>query len=290
MDAKQRRSLIYTRMAMGETVHTTSLAQEFDVTERTIQNDINELKLSADIVSDKKGYYRFKRIPKPIDEEMREIVKALLCSLSINTFPEFLSEIHSILGFENEHFVFDTQSEPIENIYHFKTILMMINWNYSVEIDYKDKKRTVHPFKIANLNNYWYLIAYDLKECRLKSFLINKIKSVNPIYDNLFGNEKSENEIRKKLKIKISPWIKEESNEAEIIIYAPLNETLKRKMPLNTELIEHNEEYSIIKLHYYDEREAINFASKYIPYIKFNNESLNNTFKEHLLKTVELCE
>jgi predicted DNA-binding transcriptional regulator YafY len=289
-DANTRKSIIYMKLATSQTIHTTSLAAEFEVSERTIQNDINDLKLAYDIVSDKKGYYRLKETPKPIDEEMKEIVKSLLCSLGLQTFPEFKNEITSILGNDREYFVFDTESEKIEKFDDFKILLQMLKWNYSVEIEYNNKKRTVHPFKIANLHNYWYLFALDLQTNKLKSFLINKITSMRPIFDNLLANETIQKEIKEELSQNISPWISNEQKSVELEIYAPLNDTIQRKLPINTELIEHKENYSIIKLFYYDDREAIRFISGYLPYIKVKDEKLNKQLKDNLLEALKMCE
>jgi len=251
------------RMALGDIVHTTSLAKEFGVSERTIQLDMKDLALSYDIVSDKKGYYRLKETPKPIDKEMREIVKSLLYSLGIDTFPEFKEEIEDILGANSKKYlIFDTKSEKINNFSDFKLILQMLRWNYSIEIEYNGKKRTIHPFKIANLNNYWYLIAFELNSNKLKSFLLNKITFVKPLFSNMLNNNAIENEMRKKLNQNISPWINEDLKEMELIIYEPLNDTLKRKLPLNTELIKHNKDHSIIKLFYFDERDIMSLEKK----------------------------
>jgi len=290
LDAHKRRSIIYLKMATGNTIHTTSLAKQFEVSERTIQNDINDLKLAYDIVSDKKGYYRLKEISNPINDEMKKIIQSLLCSLGLQTFPEFKNEIISILGSDMEYFIFDTESETINNFDDFKILLQMLKWNYSLEIEYNNKKRTIHPFKIANLNNYWYLFALDLQTNKLKSFLINKITSITPLFDNLLANETIKKEIEEKLSQNISPWINDEQKSVELEIYAPLNDTIQRKLPINTELIQHYENYSAIKLFYYDDREAIRFISNYLPYIKVKDKCLNKQIKSNLLEALKMCD
>lgn len=283
MDAKARRSAIYMRMALGDIVHTASLAKEYGVSERTIQLDMKELMLSYDIVSDKKGYYRLKEIPKPIDEEMKEIVKSLLYFLGVDSFVEFKDVIENILGVHNEKYlIFDSKKENIKNFSNFKLILQMLRWNYSLEIEYNDKKKVIHPFKIANLNGYWYLIALELNSNKLKSYLLNKITSLNSMFENMLANETLEKEIREKLKTHISPWINEDLKEVKLKIYPPFNEAIKRNVPINCEVLEKNKDYILIKLHYYSQEEALNFIKRHISSIEVLDDKLKNELKKQL--------
>ena len=286
MKNQNRKSTIYLKMALGESVHTATLAKEFGVSIRTIQNDINELKEVYEIISEKKGYYRLKEIPKMFDEEKINMVKLLLYSVGKSMFKEFEEEIKAILKVDEEICIFDTHIEKIENLNDFKVIVQMLKWNYSIECEYKEKKRILHPFKIANLSGYWYLIAFDLKNNKLKSFLLNKIKNIKPAFENLLANDNLEHKIKSNLK-HISPWIKDTQKEVKLIIYHPLNETLKRALPHNTTLIKHSQDYSIIKFHYYDEREALRFISAYIPYVKIEDEKLKKSFLEMIEKFKE---
>ena len=93
--------------------------------------------------------------------------------------------IKSLKAFQNDgvEVTIDVKSDTykmLEQIYEETKdeFLKMQLEHLPKNFEYKEKKRILHPFKIANLSGYWYLIAFDLKNNKLKSFLLNKIKNI----------------------------------------------------------------------------------------------------------------
>jgi len=275
MRKNKRQEIILGRLLLGETVNTTKLAKQFGVSDRTILNDINELKLAHEIISPKKGFYKLKTIPNYMQKEQKEIIENLIFSLAISAFKDFKDEIRKL--FIKEPIVdFDIEFEEIRNLDIFKQILQSIKWDYSVEFEYQGYKKIIHPLKVANYFFYWYLIGYDLKEEKVKSFLINKISKFNILYERLFEDDRIKRTLKK------SPWIKEKEKSVMLKIYSPYCEAILRKVPVNCELLKEEKEYVLLKLNYYTDEEALNFIKRYLPSIKILDEILNKKLKKLL--------
>jgi len=276
MKKHQRLNIILNRLLLGETLNTTKLAKQLDVSERTILNDIKVLQLAHEIISPKKGYYKLKEIPIFMQKEMRDIIENLIYSLSYHSFKDMQEEIKNL--YQKDFLIeFDTELEEIRDIELFKELLQSVKWNYSLEIVYENSKKTVHPLKIANYQYYWYLIAIDLIENRIKTFLINKIEALYMLYENLYGDTS-----KIKQNLKKTPWIKEEIKSVKLKIYPPYREPILRRLPINCEKLDETDEYVLIKLLYYTDEEALNFIKKYLPSIQVLDERLNKKLKSLL--------
>ena len=275
MKKHQRLNIILNRLLLGETINTTKLAKQLNVTERTILNDIKELQMAHEIISPKKGYYKLKEIPKFMQQEIKEILESLIYSIAYHSFKEFGEEIKNL--YSNDFLVeFDTELEEIRDIELFKELLQSVKWNYSLEIVYENSKKTIHPLKVANYQYYWYLIAIDLLENKIKTFLINKIEALYMLYENLYGDTSHIKNLKK------TPWIKEEVKEVELKIYSPYMETILRRVPVNCKILEKSDEFVLLKLYYYTEEEAMNFIKKYLPSIEILDEKLNKKLRDLL--------
>jgi len=285
MKSDKRKSAIYLKLANGEVVETSKLAKLFGVSIRTIQNDLNELKAVYDIKCIKKGYYKLEKPQKYIDSQIEEIISSLIYSLSINTLEEFEDYIQSILLKKDDIFLFDVKFEEIENIKDLMIILQMTKWNFSITIKYKDVTRTIHPLKIVNFNSYWYLIAYDIKDEKIKSFHINSIKEIKPLFET-FLEKNRKKELLEYLKSNFSVWINSNRSSSIFKIFSPLDRYIRRKLPLNCEIVEDKEEYVKVRFYYFNDIEAINFIKNYLPYIEVEDIELKNKMKQILKKSL----
>ena len=276
MKKHQRLNIILNRLLLGETINTTKLAKQLEVSERTVLNDIKELQTIHEIISPKKGYYELKEIPSFMEKEIKELLEGLIYSIAYHSFKGFEEEIKNL--YKKELLVeFDTELEKINDIELFKQLLQSIKWNYSIKIAYENTKKTIHPLKIANYQYYWYLIAIDLLENKIKTFLINKIEALYMLYENLYGDTS-----KIKQNLKKTPWIKEEVKGVELKIYSPYMETILRRVPVNCEVLEKNDEFVFLKLYYYTDEEALNFIKRYTSSIEILDEKLNKKLRDLL--------
>ena len=283
MREEVRRNTIYSKMALGEIVCVDDLVKEFRVPKEIILNDLLELSNYYDIINYENECFALRTLPKIFSEEEKETVKVLLSALGKKCFSFFDHLIDEILNVHDEWVDFDMDCEPIRDIESFKLILQMLRWDYTLSFVYKSRQREVHPIKIACLGGYWYLFGYDFEKKIIKSFLLNKIYNVLPLWENRLQDGDFSKKCRSSLK-HLSPWVSNSKKSVILKIKNPLNDLIKRKVPLNAELIAHKEEFSIIRYYYFEDIEAFSFISRYIPHIEIEDDNLKSKVKKMLLE------
>ena len=201
-----RQTTIFSRLNAGETVNVKALSEEFGVGVRSIQKDMNErLSNTYDIVDLGHGNYTFAEGYRLLgaDDEEEKVAISLMKSLQRSAIPDMNTYIDTALpavkSYE-EMFLFDLDFEPIEDMGMFKVILQAIKWQVGIEFHYtktdgSTKEVTVHPYRIANFKNYWYLIAYDLVDEKIKSYYLKKIDKLHTLYENFIADETTEKEL-----------------------------------------------------------------------------------------------
>ena len=194
-----RHNLIYRRLNQGETVNIKALAEEFDVGIRTIQKDLNE-RLSGiyDIDDLGQGNYRFAKHHRFVgaDDEDESIAISLMKELQHSAIPEMDDYIDAALPTSSNYdeiFVFGMHFEAIEDVEAFKILIKAIKWKVGVEFVYtkadgSSKKVLVDPYRLANFQNYWYLVAYDPSVEILKTYYFKNISELQMLYGNFTGN------------------------------------------------------------------------------------------------------
>jgi len=124
-----------------------------------------------------------------------------------------------------------------------------------------------------NYNAVWYLIGFDLKHNKMKTFKINKIEKLISKTENLMGEDIKK--LQKKVKNIHSPWI-EKQNKSVIRVYYPLSENVTEN------IIKKEKNFVEVEIEYYDEREAFDLIKKYLPYVKIMDEELKEKIKKIL--------
>ena len=279
MKKQERLNDILLKMYRGE-VRVKELARLYNTTERTIQNDIKELSLIYNITSPSRGVYKL--IPDfYIEEKLEEVFSKFIIKANYDIFPQF-EELIKKIEFKTtfkptELFEINFKVEKLEDIGVLIDLIRAIEWDFTVEFEYKGKKRVIQPLKILNYNAIWYLIGSDLENNKLKSFKINKIKNLISKTENLLGNELYT--LKEKVKSIKSPWI-ENNKEAVCRVYYPLSENVIE------EIVKEGEDFVDIKIKYYDEREAFDLIKKYLPYVKIMDEELREKVKRLLKESI----
>ena len=275
-----RQKIILNELLKGRVVSVSGMATLLEVTSRTILNDIKDLQsYGHEIITEKKGYYKLENISLFIQESQKEFKEKLIYSLASHTFSQFK------IDNKVDYILFDTQIEEIENFENFVELSQAIECNFSVKIKYRTHLKTLHPLKIASFNHYWYLIAYDLLDSKVKTYILNEILEVNNLLENLISNEEIENHL-KNLQI-TSPWINENQKNLQLKIFNPFKDYIEKHPPFNSFIIETNQDYVVIEYHYFNQIEAINFIKKYIPYIEVFDNELKQQIKTLLSEWIE---
>ena len=266
------------RLFYGESVNTTDLARQFGVSTKTIQNDLKELMMTYEIVSEKKGTYRLAQSNRIIEQEYRDTLRALVYALATHAFRGFEKDIEVLLGRQQSGKIeFDTVFEAIEDIETFKLLLQMLRWDYSVEFEYDGAKKAVHPLKIVNRNGCWHLVGYDLECDRMDTYLVNRIENLSSFFENLLRSAESTTD-----PLSLALDETEEMKKARIKIFASCNESVKKMLPRRCTVVEEQDDGIVVEYGYTTEKECFDFAKQYLPSVQILDPKLDMEFRKML--------
>ena len=289
-----RHNLIYEKLNHGEVVNVKELSEEFGVGERTIQKDLNE-RLSGiyDIESLGEGNYCFAKHHRFVgtDDEDESIAISLMKALQHSAIPEMDEYIDSALPTSSNYdeiFVFGLQFEVIDDIQTFKTLIKAIKWKVGVSFVYTKadgsrKEVLVDPYRLANFQNYWYLIAYDPSVEILKTYYLKNISKFQMQYENFTGNIQIEEDINKICNSMDTVWWNGERQKCLLKVSGIAKYYIERELPDVMELVEEHEEYFVVRFFYHKEIELFSYVKSWIPHIKImDNDELSEKLSEVL--------
>ena len=176
-----RLSMILQRLHEGEVLSVHELAEEFNVSTKTIQRDFNE-----------------RLIRFPIEKQGQKWKMQKGCSLTRERTPEevlvleMLSNIAEGIGAEfgtKAKILFSKLKNTTQNPMYSKTIIEDISDKLEhfhiieraiaefrvVRFSYNGKLRHVYPYKIVSFEGYWYLYGEEFLENKLKTFYFKGI-------------------------------------------------------------------------------------------------------------------
>lgn len=170
-----RLAQILNKLNMGEKIAIQDLVEEFNVTKRTIQRDLNE---------------RLSYLPLKKENNLYFLEEYYLGKLNFKDIEHFatLSGIKELYPNLDEDFLKNILDNTVNQAYlikgHnyedisqklelFKEIENAINKQNILKFEYKDKQRVVNPYKLLNTKGIWYLVAVE--DGKIKSFSFTKI-------------------------------------------------------------------------------------------------------------------
>jgi len=264
------------------------------VGERTIQKDLNE-RLSGiyDIESLGEGNYCLAKYHsfKGADDEEESIAISLMKELQHSAIPEMDSYIEAALPTNSNYddiFVFGLHFEAIEDVEAFKTIIKAIKWKVGVEFIYtkadgSSKKVLVDPYRLANFQNYRYLIAYDPPMEILKTYYLKNISELTMLYENFTANPKIEADFNKVCSAMDSVWYNGERQECLLKVSGIAMYYIVRDIPLNMEMVEETDDYDVVRFFYHNEIELFSYVKSWIPHITIvDNDELSGKLSDEL--------
>ncbi len=293
----ERLSYILTQLSNGAKISTIQLAKQFETTTRIIQLDFKEYILL--LFNDDTIYYDFSI--KAYVSNTNFLYKTFLSAeeLAIMTIlksktkdkynDDDLSEKTNILfeKFEDslKHSIYDNSfmecfEDKKDEIIQIKNAIKSRN---EIECIYNDKLRKLQPLKILNLENFWYLINYDLEYEEVRKYHLNSISDVKILTNNFDFDEdiikEFDNAINAYFKPNIIPYQIElflDKKVAKYFIRKPINNTQR---VLKT----YDDESCDIELYITCDMEIIPTIQKYMPYIVvISPDELGEFIKENL--------
>ncbi len=164
----------------GQKLSVEELVEEFGVTKRTIQRDINE-RMSFLPIKKENGlyfleeYYLGKLNFADVQNfaalsGIRELYPSLQENFLKNILDTTVNQAYMVRGHNYEDL-----SENTEDFMHIEVAIVT---HLLIEFDYKDKHRVVKPYKMINSKGIWYLAGVE--DGTLKTFSFKKISNLVP--------------------------------------------------------------------------------------------------------------
>jgi len=295
----QRLITIITKLSNNERYTTAEFAKEFNVSIKTIQNDIyKRLYNSFPITKDNLGRFKFED-GFSLDKSILDNREMILVSLSLNCIQDnsdiFNKTSQSILqkllypNFFNPYYIKKEQFESIDmNSTIIKEIETAIKNKIIVNIGCSNNIKTVEPYKIASFDNFWYLFAKDLKDNKIKTFMLSNIKHIELTNKKYKTNQKTIDSVLENIH---SAWFDDgQTFEVVIEVLPPITQYfLKRDFLQSQEIIEKKSNGNlIIKFEVTHDEDIDNLIKSWLPHIKVLEPTrFKNKIKKELEKYLQ---
>ncbi len=293
--AMYRLTTIICRLNIGEALDVKELAADFGVTPRTIQKDLNERLSHLPIERrEEDGRYHFigdYRL-RGTDAPDAVLVADLIAAMIRNVDAEYTKIADNFLkgrSFSTSCFLFHLNLEDISSYGDlFRLLNQAVALRQQVGFSYRNnqgesKDYTVHPYRLANLKGFWYLLAYDLNIGRLKSFYLKKIESpvIHP------GNYRIDADIMKELENFsdeiFSPWVCEDCRRVKLRIKGKARIYLKRNLPAALTIESEKADHLLVSMEYFADSEVLALVKQWIPDIMIlDNQDLVSKMKSEI--------
>ncbi|RLA57475.1 MAG: transcriptional regulator, partial [Epsilonproteobacteria bacterium] len=220
-----RLTIILSKLNDGEALCVKEMANEFNVSARTIQRDFNERLISFPIYQDKKKWkmqegYKLEKSSNIEDTVILDIMQKLyegagdtfsmkanrlLGKIKNNTFNPFFAK----LGMED---IGDKLKEVqlLEN-----AIKKEVQITCSYRMPEEKRELVLKPLKIANYDGFWYLIALDTKDNKLKKYYLKNISLITLSSIHF----KSTKKLDTLLENSLSVWFSEDVEPYKVVLH-----------------------------------------------------------------------
>lgn len=253
------------------------LADKFGVTVRTIQKDINDRLRSFPIETDNRGRYwmsetRHDRVSL-LDEE-EEIVLMLALELleesdNISRYSRAIMRKMLDSRSVNPFFIKQRELEPI-NIDSplVNTLEDAIEQRRIVTIATEGKRLSIAPYKIVNFDGLWYLYARDLRDERIRTWLMRDLRDVRL---EARTHDLSHEQIEKALEHTHTAWFEDGGNfEVVVKVYPEIAEFFRLRKHLSSQKImqEYDDGALLVSFDVSSDEDVDNLIKSWLPHIE----------------------
>lgn len=290
---------ILSKFSQNEIINPKDLAQEFNVSIRTIQKDLKDkLMPNFPIYMHKRGEYRLSE-GASITKSYLTNDEMIILSLSLSKFKDisdFDKTTDNLLkkllkpNLNNPYYMKNEDVEDLDidsNI--IQTIEDAIEYSNILEVKTITSIKIVEAYKMANYGGLWYLFARDTKDNKIKTFMISKIKSVNLTSKKHSFPKHSIDQILHKSH---SPYYQDgNSYDVKVKVYKEIAHFFEQKDFLQSQEIEQILEDGslIINFEISHDEDIDNIIKSWLPHIEILEpirfrDKLKNELKEYLEK------
>jgi predicted DNA-binding transcriptional regulator YafY len=295
-----RLTMILKHLYNGEELSVAEMAEEYNVSIRTIQRDF-ALRLEPNFPLIKKGTiwkmedgYRLGRTNIQSEVIVLDIIENMTKSLGTIIFNKSKSLITKLKNDEESVFYTKLLFEDISNRFNdIELIEASIKKQRIMSFLHNKQQKLLKPYKILNLDGYWYLCGINIKTNRLTNMKIDKISSIK-ITDQKF--EKIQN-INEKIKCAITGNFKPYRKLIEVVLLIEEDPKIfLNRIPISPTLkiIDRNdfEGWIQISIQVTDLAEITPFIKKHMPKVFIiSPKTLRDKMKEDIssyLKKIDL--
>lgn len=280
-----RLAQILNKLNSGERFSVEELVEEFSVTSRTIQRDLNERLSYLPLKKENNLYYLEEYYLGKLNfndiknfaalSGVRDLFPSLKEDFLKNILDATINQAYLIKGHNYEDVSSDTET--------FLSIEIAIVNHTIVEFVYNDKPRTVKPYKLVNTKGIWYLAGVE--DDKLKTFSFKKMSKVVDT-DLEF---KIENDILDSIKNSDNTWFSSKQIEVVIKVDAEVSGYFTRRkiLPNQTIVKELEEGGLLVSTKVAFDEEILKLVRYWIPYVKiispaYLQEKLEESLKKYL--------
>ena len=278
-------------LRQGGSYKTKELSERFGVCQRTIQDYVGELKNSG-LKKDGTRYYFPDEFRNVDIQERVHMSTALMIALYKQAIPELKESVTSNfreLPKELDAFLFDINFETIDNENLFNQIVATIMDKIAISFSYTNKKnlsssKNVYPLKVSNMLGFWYLLAYDLEDEKIKTFYIKSITNLTVLNESFLNVQEMQSLSKKTASIR-SPWYSSEEKSVLLRVTDEAMLYLKRKNDIRLKIIEEDTSELLIEMNYYNDMEVLTLVKKWLPFITIIDDKHLKQKLQDILKT-----
>ena len=272
-----RLTIILSRLNDGEALSVKALAEEFNVSDRTIQRDFNERLISFPVYQDKKKWKMQDgfRLEKSASVE-EAVVLDIMEKLMEGAGRQFSTKANKLLSkIKNESFnpiYAKLDMEDIgDKLTEVQELEIAISNKKQIKCDYDfegyRKELDLKPLKIANYEGFWYLIALDARNDILKKYYLKNIKNIQ-LSDEIFI---STAKLDRLLENSISIWFDQHIEPYRVVlnISADVAKYFKRKPISKSQITEavYEDGSMDVSVEITNDMEIIPFVKYWMPHI-----------------------
>lgn len=273
--ALTRLNTIVARLNDGESLSVKELAEEFNVSPRTIQRDFNNRLVSLyPIYQDNKRWkmqdgYKIEKSTSVEDTIVLDILEKMTNDLGTKFSTKAKKLLSKIKNNDFNPIYAKLNMEDISDSLHLIAKLEdTIQKKQEISCRYNAKEIGLKPLKIANFEGFWYLIALDSKDDVVKKYHLKSLEEIN-ISDVTFVYPK---ELEEALEEAVNIWfdIDKEAFEVQLFIDPYAAKVLNRKPISKTQkLLKEYKDGSIeVGIKITHDMEITSIVKYWIPHIK----------------------
>lgn len=260
-----RLGIILNKLNSGEQLNIDELADEFGVSKRTIQRDMNE-RFSYLPLQKENGYYFLEAycLGKLNFEDIKSFatlsgIKNLYPSLTdsfiIDLLNSKINQTYLIKGYEYEDLTSKTKL--------FEDLNIAIVTHQIIILTYNDKKRELNPYRLVNTNGIWYLSADENN--KLKTYTLSKISNLTLTSKTFIPNKEFDSIINQNQ----DTWFSKEKLKITLQVDKRAKEYfLRRELLPHQTIIEENDENLVLTTKVTYEDEILSVVRYWMPHIK----------------------